>query len=155
MISESSMKAAKRSRNRYPFTTSEYYHPSTGEYVTDIDFVILPSGPHAPNKFEAKALRRICSQTGLTPEQVREHKKYRQELAKAAKGDAQERGFRSFNEKFYVKSAIRLRKQISTTTGMSPFHPMFMKIFEEQWIELHGFIMKAKVAFNLSLKKNK
>lgn len=39
---------------------------------------------HVPNKNEAKALRRICAQTGLTPEQVRQHKKYRQMLAQAA-----------------------------------------------------------------------
>jgi hypothetical protein len=40
--------------------------------------------PHGPNKNEAKALRRICAKTGLGPDQVREHKKYRQELAQAA-----------------------------------------------------------------------
>lgn len=153
MISESSMKAAKRSRNRYPYSTSEYYNPCTGEYETDVNFTVLPDGPHAPNKFEAKALRRICSQTGLTPEQVREHKKYRQELAKAAKSASQERGFRSFSERFYVKNAIRLRKQISTQTGMSPFHPMFIHIFEAQWKNIHNGTMKAKTALELSLQK--
>jgi hypothetical protein len=46
----------------------------------------IPAGsPHAPNKDEAKALRRIMAQTGLTEEQVRSHKKYRIELSNAQK----------------------------------------------------------------------
>ena len=39
---------------------------------------------HYPNKNESRALRRICAQTGLKPDQVRAIKKYRQELAQAA-----------------------------------------------------------------------
>lgn len=154
MISESSMKAAKHSRNAHPYAEVETYNPLTETYESEYRFTVLPPGPHAPNKFEAKALRRICSQTGLTPEQVREHKKYRQELAQAANGHVKERGFRSFNEKFYVKSAKRLRKEISTKRGLSPFNPLFFRFFEMQWQNLHGKdAMNAQLAFSLSLKK--
>lgn len=52
----------------------QYTHPN-----------IPASAPHAPNKDEAKALRRIMAQTGLTEEQVRAHKKYRIELSNAQK----------------------------------------------------------------------
>ena len=44
----------------------------------------LPLGhgaPHHPNKNEAKALRRIMAQTGLTKEQVRDNPKYRKMLS--------------------------------------------------------------------------
>lgn len=54
--------------------TWEYTHPN-----------IPANSPHAPNKDEAKALRRIMAQTGLTAEQVRSHKKYRIELSNAQK----------------------------------------------------------------------
>jgi hypothetical protein len=46
---------------------------------------ISHNAPHAPNKNEAHVLRRIMSQTGLTEEQVRSHRKYRQELSQAQK----------------------------------------------------------------------
>lgn len=42
-----------------------------------------PGAPHIPNKNEAKALRRIMSQTGLTREEVRSNPKYRKMLAQA------------------------------------------------------------------------
>src|SRR4051812_31831752 len=45
---------------------------------------LAANAPHGMNKNEGRAMRRICSRTGLTPDQVREHKTYRQELAKAA-----------------------------------------------------------------------
>jgi hypothetical protein len=45
---------------------------------------LMGTAVHYPNKNEGKALRRICAQTGMTPEQVRGIKKYRQELALAA-----------------------------------------------------------------------
>lgn len=38
---------------------------------------------HYPNTDEAKVLRRIMAETGLTEEEVRAEKKYRQELSKA------------------------------------------------------------------------
>jgi hypothetical protein len=58
-----------------------------GEIVTVYDRSKLIANPdigHLPNKNEAKTLRRLCAETGLTPDQVRLHKKYRQILAQAA-----------------------------------------------------------------------
>ena len=46
----------------------------------------MSTRPHVPNKNEAKALRRIMSQTGMTSEEVYTVLKFRQQLADAAKG---------------------------------------------------------------------
>lgn len=44
---------------------------------------LAPVGKHIPNKAEGQVLRRIMSQSGLTEAQVRGHKTYRRQLAKA------------------------------------------------------------------------
>lgn len=46
---------------------------------------LAPPGVHVPNRDEARLLRRIMSETGLTEAQVRERKKYRIMLTQAAK----------------------------------------------------------------------
>jgi len=64
----------------YSYVYDEY-DDCTREYETRW---IPNSAPHAPNKKEGKMLRRIMAQTGLTEEQVRQHKCYRVQLAKAS-----------------------------------------------------------------------
>lgn len=81
---------------------------------------------HYPNKMEAKTLRRIMSETGLTEEEVRSNIKYRRMLSEA----------RKFNEqscygkvtKFYrniIKSACK-------ETGLVPQHPDTIKVIEDK-----------------------
>jgi len=48
----------------------------------------LATREHIPNKLEAKALRRIMAQTGLTKEQVWASPKHRQTIAQANKQNA-------------------------------------------------------------------
>lgn len=98
MASKSEILAAKR----LPRVTEEW-----DEVLQEWTWVkrTIPSGPHAPNKNEAKLLRRLMSQTSLNEEQIRQHKIYRQKLAQArlaggpGKTPAQ-------------RYALRLRKQI-------------------------------------------
>ncbi len=42
-------------------------------------------GEHIPNKNEAKLLRKLMSQTGMSEEELRSHKKYRRMLSQAQK----------------------------------------------------------------------
>ena len=127
MISESKMKALKKARNKNyaHFELNEEYDESEICFASQ-----LPYGPHAPNKNESKALRRICSQTGLSPQDVRSHKKYRQELAKAA---SNEKKFSSDESRYLHKRVIALRKSLSCESGLHPLSPSFTPIFIARW----------------------
>lgn len=138
MISESQMKLIKRARNANYVKTQMVYDPFVEDVVKERYKTMLPEGPHAPNKREAKALRRICSKTGLTPEQVREHKVYRQELAIEAKSNAQKNCLTS-EERRIKKFALTQRKQIARTTGLCHHHPDFFEHFERNWLNVRGY----------------
>lgn len=73
-------KALKRNRHSY------YWDFNKGDYVRSLEEPneAFKGAGHIPNKNESKLLRRICAQTGLSPEEVRQHKKYRQQLAEKA-----------------------------------------------------------------------
>ena len=142
MISESQMIAMKRKRN------SNYLYFDESEDGTSLSG--LPYGPHAPNKSESKLMRKICSQTGLVPSQVREHKKYRQELAKASKQNTA----KPYSNKHFAKRVLILRKSVSHNTGLHPLHPLFFEKFEKEW-ESCSYLrwrnsMTAKEALNLT-----
>lgn len=152
MRSESTMKAAKRVHNANYITRETVYNSFTGELEIEVKFNMLPQGPHAPNKQEAKALRRICSQTGLRPEEVREHKKYRKELAQAAKTSHVETGvYKSQTERTMKKLALRLRKEVAREQGISHKNPNFFEFFKEKWkkYEFIRYDICAKEAFDL------
>lgn len=151
MISESQMKSAKRARNSEFVSYKEVYDPFYEDIVKERIYTVLPEGPHAPNKQEAKALRRICSQTGLTPEQVREHKVYRQELAKASKSNMPKKDGLTSLEKEIRRRALKERKSVARETGMSHHNPNFFKVFSERWekIQWRHFDASAEEAFSL------
>jgi hypothetical protein len=72
---------------------------------------------HYPNQDETRALRRIMSQTGLSAEEVRSHRKYRKLLSEAAKEGLKPK--RNSMEKFYQN----LIKKACRDTGLVPQHP--------------------------------
>jgi hypothetical protein len=121
-VSQAQMRALKRSRGLVP----EYYEDENGEVEIRV-LASLPSGPHAPNKKEAQALRRICARTGLTPTEVRQRKNYRVELAEAAKGtlartrDGLSRNWRRF--------AARIRGK----TSAPPWSLEYQALFVAEW----------------------
>lgn len=137
MVSVSQMKALKRHRRDW----FDGFH-SAGQ---------LPPGPHAPAKAEARLLRRLCSTTGLTEEQVREHKTYRRMLAEATK-PKQGRGE-------HYRRAVRVRKAVAAKTGLHPLHPEFLPAFEAAWNDAVRYLRSrlqtpsARAALELSLSK--
>jgi len=81
MASKSAIRCMKKKR-----VLGWVWDSEEGDYVTQ-GLVRIPSGPHAPGGKEAKLLRRLMSETGLTEEQLREHKKYRVMLSEAQKSE--------------------------------------------------------------------
>jgi hypothetical protein len=116
----------------------------------------LPSaGPHAPNKNESRLLRSICSRTGLTEEQVRMHRTYRQQLAKAAKPGT---GGRHPD----YRDTVRVRRAVTSQTGLNPHQPGFFEAFTKAWDEHRSHVrrrrapyvlLSARQALEVSLRK--
>jgi hypothetical protein len=91
----------------------EYYSPSW-TYIKQR----APFEGHYANKNEAKALRRIMSQTGLTEAEVRSIKKYRIELSQAQKDPKGSWGMARC--KRFRKESI---KYITRKLGLALEHP--------------------------------
>jgi hypothetical protein len=89
MASKSAIRCLKKKR-----TVNRVWDRELGDYVYE-GLERIPSGPHAPGGKEAKLVRRLMSETGLTEEQLREHKKYRVMLAEAHKSESKSSGFYS------------------------------------------------------------
>lgn len=119
-LSVSAMRALKRSRRQW---VSE---PDSWE--SHVELRSLPPGPHAPAKNEARVLRRICAQTGLSPDQVRQHKKYRVELSQAAKPQPG----RSTAE----RCVLRLLKQVQRELALPHWHPELKALFLTKWEQM-------------------
>lgn len=77
---------------------------------------MAPPGVHVPNKNEAKILRKIMSETGLSEEEVRSHKKYRIELSKAQK----KKGDKSREE----RRLLSILKSITRELKLPKEHPL-------------------------------
>lgn len=82
------------------------------------------SSKHYPNKDEAKLLRKIMSETGLTEEQVRDNATYRKELS-----NAQKEGRKALRSKT-TKRFQALIKKACQKTGLAPQHPDTIKALE-------------------------
>lgn len=81
MLSKSAIRSLKNKRCVVRVWDSEEH-----DYVSE-GLQHIPAGPHAPGGKEAKLLRRLMSETGLTEEKLREHKKYRVMLSEAQKSE--------------------------------------------------------------------
>ena len=86
---------------------------------------------HYPNKDEAKLLRKIMSDTGLSEEEVRAIKKYRVMLSEAQK-EGHKQDYRDFNR--YYRKQI---KKACQETGLAKEHPdtiaALQKIFDDDY----------------------
>jgi hypothetical protein len=92
-ISKSEVRAIKNSRYQYD---TVMVVDENGSFVQEESHMIMPiahDAPHAPNKNEAKMLRRLQAQTGLNEKELRACKKYRRALSDAQKqhGDGNNR----------------------------------------------------------------
>lgn len=102
------IRAAKRSRGM--IRHGEYDEPDSYRELSPV-----PGGPHAPMKKESQLLRRLMAETGLTEEELREHKKYRVQLSEAQK----EKGTKTAEDRF----CIRLVKRITRELKLPKEHP--------------------------------
>jgi hypothetical protein len=78
-------------------------------------------GEHIPNKNEAKLLRKLMSDTGLTEKELREHKKYRKMLSEAQKA----KGTKS--EKERVMQTVM--KSVTRELKLAKEHPKTKEAF--------------------------
>lgn len=87
---------------------------------------------HIPNKNEAKLLRRLMSETGLTEAQLREHKTYRKQLS-----DAQKVKILTHQEKI-AKRKARILKRITRELGLAKEHPLVLARVRARVREIEG-----------------
>jgi len=88
---------------------------------------------HYPNQDETRVLRRIMSQTGLSEEEVRGHKKYCKMLSEAAKEGRKNKSGLGSEGQFYRG----LIKKACQDTGLVPQHPdtlvVLQCLIEQEW----------------------
>ena len=84
----------------------------------------LPKDVHMPNKNEAKVLRRIMSESGLSEKEVREHKKYRKELSTAQKPKT--------NRQSHLKGYLHILKSVTRELKLPKEHPDVIKLYLER-----------------------
>lgn len=86
-------------------------------------------GKHVPNKNEAKLLRKIMAETGLSEEEVRQHKKYRKMLS-----EEQDRGEQQLSRvERFQKKKDRLLKKITKELKLAKEHPSVIAEFKKRW----------------------
>lgn len=98
---------------------------------------ILNTREHVPNKNEGRLLRRIMSETGLTEEQVRSHKKYRRMLSTEQKriGPLHNKGFRV---------SLRVLKEVTRDLKLPLEHPEVKKEYERRSNERNRVLMSGR-----------
>lgn len=86
--------------------------------------ILHDDSKHYPNKDEAKLLRRLMSETGLTEDEIKSYKKYRKMLSEAQKK----------SEKAKYSKIYKFYKSIVDTacnrTGLANQHPKTIKEIE-------------------------
>lgn len=121
--SRDEIRAKKRNRFGYSYTDFDEY----GNETSLVGFLKSPPacGPHVPNKNEARLLRRLMAETGLTEAQLREHKKYRIALSTAQKS----RGVKTPDQRLVRK----VLKQVTRELGLAKEHPFTKDAFKHAW----------------------
>ena len=84
---------------------------------------------HYPGKPEAKLLRKLKQETGMTEEQLRSHKKYRIMLSNTQKEKKAKLGDTTKAYKYLIKKACRQTKLV-------PQHPETLKVLQEMLDEM-------------------
>ena len=111
------------------------------------------STKHYPNKDEARLIRKIKADTGLSEKEIREHKKYRKILSEVQKSG--QKAKHSEVEKFYGK----LIKRACQETKLAKEHPktiMFLDVLiEEQFNKGWHYPNVAKISANKAVKHYK
>jgi len=103
------------------------YYDGNMRYTTQRKVKKIANDPtkHYPNKDEAKLLRKIMSETGMTEEQIRADKTYRIQLSKAQK--AGQKAKRTDSER-WCHSIIR---SACKETKLAKEHPKTIEVIEK------------------------
>lgn len=80
-------------------------------------------GKHVPNKNEAKLLRKLMSQTGMSEKELREHKKYRKMLSGEQKKEGPGKTYQETVNNFVMKQVTRELK-------LAKEHPKTKAVFK-------------------------
>ncbi len=110
----------------YDYSYDKWYadYASKGEIYDKRSLRKKMSGDkHVPAKAEGKLLRRIMSNTGLTEEQVREHKKYRKMLS----SEQGKQGDKSYKDRVLKD----LLKSVTKELKLPKAHPKVKAKFKE------------------------
>jgi len=90
------------------------------------DNLYATKGVHIMNKNEAKLLRKLKKDTGLSEEEIRSHKKYRKMLS-----DAQVAGTKS--DKTSLEKVERdIMKEVTRELKLAKEHPKCIELFNEK-----------------------
>ena len=95
-----------------------------------------PKDVHIPGKIEAKTMRKIMSQTGLSLEEIKSHKKYRIELANTQKLNKTKKDNKTDKD----KAIARVLKQITKELKLPKEHPVVIERFKADWQKYYGKI---------------
>jgi len=126
------------------------------KYLKKLAKIQYDNTKHYPNKKEAKLLRKLKSETGLSEEEIRENKVYRKQLSEAQKNV--EKGW---NNKI-LRFCRNITKTVCKKTGLAKEHPETLKQIEielstiSRWripIELYFMKLSAKKIVELSSPK--
>lgn len=118
MASRSAIRAVKRRRWERSIDWDD------ASYVGG-ELLSVPAGPHAPNSNEARMLRRLMSQTGLSEAALREHKCYRVALSRAQ--------VQQGTKTPVQRAALRVRKQVTQELQLPREHPHVKEAFMAAW----------------------
>jgi len=103
-----------------------FKNDSTSRWSRNKRKYLAEPGVHVPNHNEAKLLRKIMSDTGLTEKEIREHKKYRKMLS-----DIQKVIPSKLTDK--ENSKKRLMKRITKELKLAKEHPLVIAEFKKEW----------------------
>ncbi len=96
----------------------------------DIIKSTAPKGVHIPNKNEAKLLRKLKAETGLTEEELRKIKKYRVMLSEAQdKGEKPTENTKTDKEKLQEN----IMKSVTKDLKLAKEHPLVIAEFNKRW----------------------
>ena len=97
---------------------------------------MAPPDEHLPNKDEAKMLRKLMAETGLSEIEVRNIKKYRKMLSKAQDAGERELTLDEMREKY----SASIYKTITKRLKLAKEHPLVVAEYKEYLKTHRGYL---------------
>lgn len=109
------------------YREDEYWGDVLPTYGSDNYFA--PKGKHIMNKNEAKLCRRLMAETGLSEEELREHKKYRRMLSAAQVAGHKQK--RYWGHRRTDKRVSAILKNVTRKLKLPKEHPLTIVAFSD------------------------